>query len=260
MLHGNYYQEVNTLREMLTSSYTVFLPIIILFTLFLFFFLVKQITLLKSLLLSFLLLVAIWLNAPFFLGNAILQESISEGLFSWPCTVSQKEDWLVYYVLANAVLVVASYYVDRFMNKKYYSHSEVKKKYDAFVADATQLYVIGRDIDFLNKKEYKIQSDHIKGLHNRSELLCEKTNDRDLLKLYQSVTEESGVGIRFYQKNDSLTNLKGQIKIDQSGNLKALFISRKGTRYTVIEMEHNFLVHAILDRFNQVYEQAEPVK
>lgn len=220
----------------------------------------KQVNLLKSLLLSILFVLAIWVNAPLFIDAAVLQGSMPSGPLSWPYIYSQKENGIGYLLLANVVLFLVCYFVDFLLNNRYYTYKEVKKKYDNFVVDAAQLYIIGRDIDFLDKAEYKSQTNRIKSLRGRCELLCEKTNDGKLLNLYRSVTAESGVDIRFYQNDKSLSNLKGQIKIDQSGNMKALFMSKQGTKYIVFEMEHRFLVQAILDRYNQVYEQAEPVR
>ena len=249
------------MSEIGIHTITDFFPAIVLLAVIIFTLRKKQFSFLKSVFFSTLSVLAIWINAPLFIDINAMQNSIPLCSLSFPYYIySQKEGGVVYLILANVVLCIVSYYGDRLLNRRFYTHKEVKRKYDKFVEDAAQLNIIGRDIDFLSKEDYKSQTNRIKSLRGRSLLLCEKTDDSKLLELYKNVAENSHVGIRFYQKDESLTNLKGQIKIDQSGNMKALFMSKKGTKYIVIEMEHRFLVQAILDRFNQVYEQAEPVR
>lgn len=236
-------------------------PAFVLFAVITFILWRKQLGLLKSVLFSSFSVLTIWVNAPLFIDANAIQNSTFSSLLSFPFYIySQIGGGIVYIILTNVILCIASHYADSFLNRKYYTHKEVKRKYDNFVEDAARLYVIGRDIDFLDKDDYKSQADRIKSLRDSCSLLCEKTDDIKLLKLYKRVVEDSRVGIRFYQKDKSITNLKGQIKIDQRGNKKALFMSKEGTKYIVIEMEHHFLVQAILDRYIQVYEQAEPVR
>lgn len=237
-----------------------YIAAIVLFGLIIIFYRRKQINQLKSVLLSALSIIAIWINAPLFIDSGVLQNNpaSTSKLFLLPYEMSKMPGGIVYLILADVALSGAINALDALLNKRYYTHAEVKKKYDDFVVDAAQLCIIGRDVDFLGKEEYKIQAERIKTLRGNSRLLCEQTDNSTLLELYQDV-EKSGVNIRFYQKDESMTNLKGQIKVDQSGNVKALFMSRTGEKYTVVEIEHQFLVKAILGRFNEIYDQATPV-
>lgn len=140
-------------------------------------------------------------------------------------------------------------------NNTTYTYNEIKKKYDDFGNDAIELYVIGKDLDFLDKKEFKKQTDRIIHLGNKCKLLCESTIDRELLDLYKKVCEQ-GVEIKFYRENDNITNLKGQIKLDQNGNKKAKFMSRLDKKYLLLNIENQFLVASILERYIEVYEKS----
>ena len=65
--------------------------------------------------------------------------------------------------------------------------------------------------------------------------------------------------LKFFYINNQLAqqvNLKGQIKIDQSGNKKAIFVSRQNNKYILLNIENQFLLASILERYLDVYEKS----
>lgn len=86
--------------------------------------------------------------------------------------------------------------------------------------------------------------------------MCEPTTDERLLNLYKKVSKQ-GVEIRFYIEKDNVTNLKGQIKTDQSGHKKAIFTPRLNKKYLLISTDNQFLVSTILEQCIKVYPQKD---
>lgn len=86
--------------------------------------------------------------------------------------------------------------------------------------------------------------------------MCESTTDEKLLNLYRKVSKQ-GVEIRFNIHKDNVTNLKGQIKIDQSGVKKAVFTSRLNKKYLCMSTDNQFLVSTILERCLNAYEKKD---
>lgn len=220
---------------------------------FITFFLISKNELIKSLFYTIFFIVTLWINIPCLVNGSELKE-ISSNFMMLPFKLIE-EFGIFYIIFANAILCVVLYLQSLFSNNPTYTYKEVKRKYDCFVDDANELYIIGKDLDFLDKKEFKKQTDRIMHLGNRCKLLCESTNDKRLLDLYKNVCQQ-GVEIKFYTKNDNITNLKGQIKIDHNGYKKAIFMSRKNKKYLLLDIENQFLVASILERYNEVYKSS----
>ena len=221
--------------------------------LFITFFLISKNELFKSLCYTICFLITLWINVPCFVNISELKE-VSSNLMMIPFKLSN-EFGIFYIIVSNVILGIILYLQSVFSNNLTYTYDEVKRKYDCFGDDAIELYVIGKDLDFLNKREFKKQTDRIIHLGNRCKLLCESTNDEKLLALYKNVCQQ-GVEIKFYTKNDNITNLKGQIKLDHNGNRKAIFMSRLNKKYLLLNIENQFLVASILERFIDVYKSS----
>ncbi len=86
--------------------------------------------------------------------------------------------------------------------------------------------------------------------------MCESTTDEKLLNLYKKVSVH-GVKIRFYIQKDNVTGLKGQIKTDQNGIMRAIFTPRVNKKYHLISTDNQFLVSTILNRCKKVYEKKD---
>lgn len=232
----------------------MFIRIGILFVMLLvLFFILSKNGFLNSLVYTVFFIITVWINIPCFINISELKNITDNSLMFLFSLYN--ELGIIYIILANILLGIVMFLQFLFLNKSTYTYNEVKRKYDCFGEDADKLYVIGRDLDFLDKKEFKKQTDRIIHLGKRCKLLCESTNDKRLLDLYKKVYQQ-GVEIKFYTKNDNLTNLKGQIKIDHNGEKKAIFMSRKNKKYLLLNIENQFLVDSILERYNEVYKKS----
>lgn len=232
----------------------MYIHVFVLFVmLFIAFFLISKNELFKSLFYTACFIITLWINIPCFVSVSELKE-ISNNLMMLPFRLNN-EFGIFYIIFANIILAIVLYLQSMFSNNLTYTYNEVKRKYDCFGDDAIELYVIGKDLDFLDKKEFKKQTDRIIHLGNRCKLLCESTNDKRLLDLYKNVCQQ-GVEIKFYTKNDNITNLKGQIKLDHNGNRKAIFMSRLNKKYLLLNIENQFLVASILERYIEVFKNS----
>lgn len=227
--------------------------IILTFILFLAFSIVWKNELIKSLFFTICFIIVLWINIPCFVSLSNLEQG--NNLAEIPFNLNAKFG-ILYTILANILMGAVLFFQSKLTNKVEYSHSEIKKIYDSFGDDAVELYVIGKDLDFLYKEKYEKQTDRIEHLKHHCKLLCEPTTDRELLDLYRKVSKQ-GVEIRFYEQKDNVTNLKGQIKTDQSGIKKAIFTPRLRKKYLLISTDNQFLVSTILERCITVYEKKD---
>lgn len=207
--------------------------------------------LLKSLFFTFCFIIILWINIPCYVEVSDLERTNNLTMLPFKLYA---EFGIFYIIGANLLLGVLLYLQSKFTNKLEYSYNEIKRMYDNFGNDAIELYIIGRDLDFLYKDKFKKQTNRILHLKNNCKLLCESTKDVKLLDLYKKVSKE-GVDISFCTQNDKITNLKGQIKIDQRGMKKAVFTSRRNKKYMMISIENQFLISTILDQCIKVYKK-----
>lgn len=207
----------------------------------------------KSLFFTICFIIVLWINMPCFISLSDLEQNSS--LATLPFNLNDEFD-ILYTIIANILLGVILFLQSRLTNKVEYSHREIKKIYDNFGEDAVELYVIGKDLDFLYKNDYKKQTDRIEHLKNHCTLLCESTTDEKLVNLYKKVSVH-GVEIRFCMQKDNVTGLKGQIKTDQNGIKKAIFTPRVNKKYRLLSTDNQFLVSTILKRCMKVYKKKD---
>lgn len=207
----------------------------------------------KSLFFTICFIIVLWINMPCFVSLSSLEQE--NNLSMIPFYLNAKFG-ILYIIFANLLLGIILFLQSKLTNKVEYTHGEIKKIYDSFGDDAVELYVIGKDLDFLYEKDYKKQTDRIEHLKNHCTLLCESTTDEKLLNLYKKVSVY-GVKIRFYIQKDNVTGLKGQIKTDQNGIKKAIFTPRVNKKYHLISTDNQFLVSTILNRCKKVYKKRD---
>lgn len=207
----------------------------------------------KSLFFTICFIIALWINIPCFISLSDIEKNNSLALLPFNLNA---EFGILYIIFANMLLGIILFLQSRLTNKVEYSHSEIKKIYDNFGEDAVELYVIGKDLDFLYEKDYKKQTDRIEHLKKHCTLLCESTTDEKLVDLYKKVSVH-GVEIRFYMQKDNVTGLKGQIKTDQNGIRKAIFTPRVNKKYRLLSTDNQFLVSTILKRCMKVYKKKD---
>lgn len=227
--------------------------IILIIILFLVFNIIWKNELIKSLFFTVCFIIVLWINIPCFVSISDVEQG--NNLVTLPFYFNDKFG-ILYIIFANILLGGILFIQSQLTNKVKYSYKEIKKIYDNFGDDAVELYIIGKDLDFLYKEKFKKQTDRIVHLKSNCKLLCESTTDKKLLNLYKKVYEQ-GVEIRFYTQKDNVINLKGQIKTDQSGIKKAIFTPRLNKKYLLISTDNQFLVSTILEQCIKVYQKKD---
>lgn len=174
---------------------------------------------------------------------------------------------LGYVILVNILLAVAGGWIGNSWEKvNCVDDKAIKKKFNDFSKDASELKIIGRDLDFLGNEEYIDQAEHIKKLKEKAKLLCEQTNDPKLINLYQELIGQ-GNQIRYYTKREGIANLKGQIKVDMHSNEQGLFATKvdysakKGVwvnhnRFEVKNLESGFLLQTVSKEFDRIFDSS----
>ena len=207
--------------------------------------------LIKSSFFTVCFIITLWINVPCFVSSSNITHA--DSFIMLPFYLMDKFGAL-YLVIANLLLGVLLFFQNQLSNKTRYSYKEIKSMYDTFGNDAVELYIIGKDLDFLYKEGFDKQTYRVVRLKQRCKLYCESTTDQSLLNLYKKVSNE-GVEVHYYSKKDNITNLKGQIKIDQNGAKKAIFTTKVDKKFIVLIIDNQFLVSTIINQCNKAYKK-----
>lgn len=203
-----------------------------------------------------------WFNTPsFFIGVEGLTPKYA--LFNIPFELYKIFGiWDV--VVGNILLMLAGGAIGSSWDRtNYVDEKNIKRKFDRFSKDASELRIIGRDLDFLNNSEYKDQTEHIKKLKDKAYLLCEQTSDPELIELYYQLIQ-NGNHVRYYTQREGIANLKAQIKIDMHRKESGLFATKidystkrgildVNNPFEVKEFDSGFLLHTISKEYDQVF-------
>ena len=191
------------------------------------------------------ILAVLWILAVYYL-NAPMMAFMPEGAevsmdFFAPAYFLYKKYSLWYTILSNILLAISGVLIQNMsINSNNLSSRKVKKKMDSYISNATQLKIIGRDLSFLGDSDYASQKTIIYKLKDKAQLLCEWTNDTDLLKLYYDL-HKNGNPIRAYSSREGITNLKGQIKTDEDQNRSGIFITKNNNKNRLTTYLNNLL-------------------
>lgn len=198
-----------------------------------------------------------YLNAPNFL---VLNDGfeMKTKLLLFPFNLYNK--WgLLYIIFSNVFLASIGAYLGKPDSVSRYSEKETKKLFDNFIADSTEVKVIGRDLNFLLDSNYTSQKDQIIKLKGNAKLLCERTEDIELIELYKMLLEE-GVQVRAYSSREGVANLKGQIKKNQRGDKSGIFVvkdtrlldnkTKEKKEYEIIDLKSEYLLEGVDNQFN----------
>ena len=107
----------------------------------------------KSLFFTICFIIVLWINMPCFVSLSSLEQG--NNLAKFPFYLNDKFG-ILYVIIANLLLGIILFLQSKLTNKTEYSHREIKNIYDRFGDDAVELYVIGKDLDFLYKEKYRI--------------------------------------------------------------------------------------------------------
>lgn len=216
--------------------------------------------LLKSLLFSVWICIIIWLNAPNFL-SIIDGSTLKKSVFTLPFELFYNYG-IAYTIISDALLTSAGIlFGKQWAADSKYSKSQTKKEFDTFIQNATEIKIIGRDLDFLLNNNYSSQLSKIKKLKQKAKLLCEQTNDEELIKLYRDLIE-NGNQVRCYSSRDGIANIKGQIKTDNSKSTYGIFVTdcirnRRGIpTYEMTKMSSGYLVDSVSQQFDYTFDNS----
>lgn len=196
----------------------------------------------------------IFLNAPNFLV-IIEGTAIKQSLLTMPFSLYEK--WGTgYIIVSNILLAAAGIFLDENRNCEItYSSKDLKRIFNDFPHNATNLRIIGRDLDFLLCDDYKVQREKFNKLKKNVKILCERTDDKGLIELYYQLVS-NGNQVRCYTTRDGIANLKGQIKTDEKNTNSGIFVTKFGTdkkRYLLTEMRSGYLLSGVCAQFERTF-------
>lgn len=209
--------------------------------------------------------VIFWVNLPtFFVGTEQLKMKYS--LLEIPFNLYNLLG-VGYVIFANILLTVAGTWIGKSWDKVIYADEKtIKNKFDSFANDASELKIIGRDLDYLANERYADQAKHVTQLKSKAKLLCEQTDDPKLIQLYQKLLK-NGNQIRYYTEREGIANLKAQIKVDMHRKEYGLFVTKinystaKGFKYNkntfeINNLESGFLLQAVSREFDRLFDNS----
>lgn len=203
-----------------------------------------------------------WANAPILLVGAEGLE-IKQTIFKIPFELYKLLD-IVYVIFGNILLAMAGNWIAKSREKvNCVNEKTIKKKFDDFSKDASELKIVGRDLDFLAHEDYRDQAEHIKKLKNKAQLLCEQTDERELIELYHNLIKNGNL-LRYYTEREGIVNLKAQIKVDMHRKEFGLFATKidyssknellgHHNNFEINFLESGFLLQAVSREFDRIF-------
>ena len=184
---------------------------------------------------------------------------------------------LWYTIIANILLTMIGVVVSSVMSKvePHCSKKTINKHFNDFIENASSLKLIGKDLDFLMRKDCVRQKQKLIKLKHNVEILCANPYSKglninnktvELIKLYHELSS-NGNEIRFYDNDSGDINLLGQIKVDDQKkevglfvykieNDDKLFIISNGSRFTYQKQLNGFLLECVKGKFKEVFDKA----
>ncbi|MGL5260645.1 MAG: HAD-IA family hydrolase [Lachnospiraceae bacterium] len=182
--------------------------------------------------------------------------------------VKQYAQNVVEYIIIAAIIgMVISYIIFKLIVKivsdrtgNIFDKHGIQIKYDKFLNDACELYILGGDIDFLLKCNTQLEK--IESLGEKCKILCKQyenhINKNELKKIYKRLYDNK-VNIRRYdQESDKFHNLRGQIKRCKDGTYECLLVEKmdKKGKFKVLNLENQFVINKLIESFESIYNTA----
>ena len=176
----------------------------------------------KTILFTVWVILVFYINIPLFLtvvDGTKIKYSYIHTVFAW---YAEYGFW--YILFGEAMLAALGVFLGNTGSEQNnYDSGQVQEKFDKFILNATEVKIIGRDLDFLLDENYDGQKVIIEKLKDKAQLLCEHTTDMKLIELYHRLLEK-GVRVRSYSTREGIANLKGQIKINDRNESSGIFV------------------------------------
>lgn len=217
----------------------------------------------------------VWLNIPLLITlpeNALFDSEFIKipfelyRLFGWGYTI-----------VANIFLTMIGAAVSSAISQSepHCSKRTINKHFNRFIENATSLKVIGKDLDFLLRKDCLGQKKKMIDLKNQVKILCANPYSKglnmdnktmELIELYHELSS-SGNEIRFYDNSAGIRNLLGQIKVDNQKKEIGLFVHKlenseesfaitNGSKFTYQKQLNGFLLDGVVGKFNEAFDNA----
>lgn len=217
----------------------------------------------------------VWVNIPL-LVTLPPNASLEPGFVAFPFKLYQLFG-LGYTLAANALLTIIGAAVSNIINETepHCSKKNINNHFNRFIENATALRVIGKDLDFLLRKDCAKQKEKLIDLKDQVAILCANPYSRglnmdhktkELIHLYHELSLSGNV-IRFYDSNAGISNLLGQIKMDNQKKEIGLFVhkleSREDTfttsrrsKFTYQKQLNGFLLDGVISKFDEAFDNA----
>lgn len=234
----------------------------------------KQNGILSSILFTIEVTLIIWLNMPL-LVTVPDGATFNPSFIEFPFKLYQLFG-LGYSFTCNALLTIIGVPISSAMiNKKpHCSKKVINKQFNDYIENATSLKIIGKDLDFLLRDDCKRQKERLLDLKDSVEILCANPYScgmfdydklQQLIALYNELAKQ-GNKIRFYNDKDGISNLLGQIKVDNQRKESGLFVyklekedglieGRSKSKFTYEKHINGYLVDIVRDKFDETFNQ-----
>lgn len=217
----------------------------------------------------------VWINIPLLITlpeNA----SFNSVFVKIPFDLYRLFGW-GYTIIANIFLTMIGAAVSSAISQTepHCSKKTINKHFNRFIENAACLKVIGKDLDFLLRKDCARQKAKMIDLKNQVKILCANPYSKglnmdsktiELIELYHELSS-SGNEIRFYDNSAGIRNLLGQIKVDNQKKEVGLFVHKlenneesftitNSSKFTYQKQLNGFLLDGVVGKFNEAFDNA----
>ena len=139
-----------------------------------------------------------------------------------------------------------------------YSKDNMGKRYNKFLRNSNEVYILVGDLDFLLEPLGREQLNIIKELGKRCRILFrknEKYSDQ-VIKLCKELID-IGVKLKCYAEDvrDNIKNIKGQFKINSQKHIESLIICKKDDKFKLINLDNQYLSEIFMKEVEILFEK-----
>lgn len=175
------------------------------------------------------------------------------------------EVYIIITLILCIVLTYTIYYITKLISKNAYencySKEEIQKEYATFLNDADSVYIFGGKLNFLIQSEEQFK--RIEYLGEKCKIICEDiSRSSDEAKEKYNKLINKNIDIRSYSEEitNNIKNFRGQIKFNNDGVIKSLFVSRNidgegKETFEKINLPNQYLNQMLLENFNAIFKE-----
>ncbi|MVX65796.1 hypothetical protein GKZ28_19130 [Clostridium chromiireducens] len=149
-----------------------------------------------------------------------------------------------------------------------YTKNTMEKKYVEFIKDSKRVYILVRDLDFLNKETVVEEKSKIIKLGKDCKIIFEK-KEKYTSEVKNLIIElkKAGVELKTYPENDeeNIRNIKGQFKLNGNGHYECLVIGNQNfnedeEKFKLFDMNNRFLSKTFWEMVKKFFESEEELE